>query len=178
MTNKRLYLLLIVLLSTSCTKHPALSNPKTVTEFQVNLNDRDDDLFKVTVRVNGLNKENSYFQFAATAPGTYQTMDIGRYVQSFKAFDKENNEIQCTQNGTNRWDFSDPEKIATIEYTIAETWDTPVDSNSIYRMCGTSLEADHALINGQAVFGYIAGMQEEEIHLKFFYPPIGSSARR
>ncbi|MDX5436008.1 MAG: peptidase, partial [Pontibacter sp.] len=128
-------------------KNPALT-------YTVNLNDRADDQFKVTLDVKGLSAENNIFQFAATAPGTYQTMDIGRFVKSFKAYDKKGRELEVKQISTNQWQLSKPEKVHRIAYQVAETWDTPVKENKVYWMCGTSLEQDHALINGQAVFGY------------------------
>ncbi|QCR21291.1 peptidase [Pontibacter sp. SGAir0037] len=138
--------------------------------YQVNLNDRADDRFKVTLDVKGLKSDNNIFQFAATAPGTYQTMDIGRFVHNFKAFDKKGRELEVKQVSTNQWELSKPDKVRKITYQIAETWDTPVDKDKVYDMCGTSLESDHALINGQAVFGYLKGMQATPMRIKLEYP--------
>lgn len=139
-------------------------------KFYINLNDRADDQFKVTLTPNGLTSANNIFQFASTAPGTYQTMDIGRFVRSFKAFDESGNEIECKQIRTNQWEISDPAKTKKIVYNIAETWDTPVKTNNVYAMSGTSLENDHAVINGQAVFGYFHGKQKDAIEIKLDYP--------
>ncbi|MDP2039080.1 MAG: peptidase [Ignavibacteria bacterium] len=139
-------------------------------KFYVNLNDKADDLFKVTLVPSGLTSENKVFQFASTAPGTYQTMDIGRFVRSFKAFDESGSEIECKQVQTNQWEISEPSKTKKIVYTIAETWDTPVKTNNVYAMSGTSLESDHAVINGQAVFGYFHGKQKDAIEIKLDYP--------
>ncbi|KAA3436261.1 M61 family metallopeptidase [Rufibacter hautae] len=138
--------------------------------YKVNLNDRADDLFKVSLQVKGLKAENNVFQFASTAPGTYQTMDIGRFVRNFKAFDKKGREIASKQLNTNQWELSEPSKVRKITYQIAETWDTKVDKNTVYAMCGTSLEKDHALINGQGVFGYLKGLQGNPMRLKLEYP--------
>ncbi|MBX0335468.1 hypothetical protein K3G39_19715 [Pontibacter sp. HSC-14F20] len=103
---------------------------------------------KVTLDVEGLKAEHNIYQFAATAPGTYQTMDIGRFVQNFKAFDKKGRGLEVKQVSTNQWQLSKPAKVRRITYQIADTWDTPVEENKVYAMCGTSLENDHALING------------------------------
>lgn len=139
-------------------------------KFYVNLNDRADDLFKVTLFPEKLTDKNNIYQFAATAPGTYQIMDIGRYVRSFKAFDKSGVEISVSNFSTNQWEISKPQSIYKIEYTIAETFDTPMDKDPVYPMCGSSLEKDHALINGQTVFGYFHGMQKYPIEIKLDYP--------
>ena len=138
--------------------------------FNVNLVDRSNDTFKVEVIPPTLTAENNIYQFAATAPGTYQVMDIGRYVSVFKAFDNDGNELITNKISTNQYELSSPEKIAKITYQIAETWDTPVAENDIYLMCGTSIENDHTVINGQAVFGYFKGLQSNSIKIKIDHP--------
>ncbi|MCB0280043.1 MAG: peptidase [Calditrichaeota bacterium] len=138
--------------------------------FTVNLNDRSDDTFKVSLEVNSLNSDNDIYQFAATAPGTYQTMNIGRYVKNFKAMDSNGKEIKTEKVSINQYKISDPKSVKRVAYEISETWDTPVTEDPIYLMCGSSIENDHALINGQTVFGYFKGMQVSPIHLTIQHP--------
>ncbi|WP_299463542.1 peptidase [uncultured Microscilla sp.] len=140
--------------------------------YHVNLNDRADDQFKVTLTIEGktLSKQNAIFQFASTAPGTYQVMNMGRYVRSFKAFNKKGKELSTKQLNTNQWEINKIEKVRKIQYNIAETWDTQVSEYPIYLMCGSSLEKDHALINGQTVFGFFKGMQGAPLKIKLDYP--------
>lgn len=138
--------------------------------FHVNLLDRSNDTFKVQVTPPALSTENNIFQFASTAPGTYETMDMGRYVSGFKAYDSNGNTLETQKISTNQYQLTTPEKIAKIEYQIAETWDTPVTENKIYLMCGSSIEDTNSLINGQAVFGYFKGMQSNPIKIKIDRP--------
>jgi len=138
--------------------------------FEINLNDLTEDTFKVTVTSSDLIKDNNIFQFASTAPGTYQTQDIGRFVNNFKAFNKKGKEIKTERISVNQFHLDNPKKIRRIEYTVSDIWDTKVDSNRVYRMCGTSIEKDHVLINGQAVFGYFKGMQSNPINITLNYP--------
>lgn len=146
------------------------AEPPGLLLYEVNLNDRADDQFKVTLNVDGLKPENAVYQFAATAPGTYQVMDIGRFVRSFQAFDKKGRALKTEQISTNQWKIEQPEQVRKIQYHIAETWDTRVDKDVIYRMCGTSIEQDHVLINGQGVFGFPTGMQASPLAVKLSYP--------
>ncbi|MBD2753270.1 M61 family metallopeptidase [Spirosoma validum] len=148
----------------------AVAKPSLPLLYEINLNDRSDDQFKVTLHVNGLTTDNAVYQFAATAPGTYQIMNIGRYVRSFKALDAKGRELKTQQISTNQWKFDQPEKVRTVQYSIAETWDTPVNEHKPYNMCGTSIEQDHVLINGQGVFGFPTGMQTAPIEIKIDYP--------
>lgn len=139
-------------------------------KYTVNLNESADDLFRVTLDVSGLGDANDIYQFASTAPGTYQQMDIGRFVREFKAYDKKGREIATEKISVNQYRLSKPKKIRKIVYQLAETWDTPVEKHRIYKMGGTSIEKDHVLINGHCVFGYPKGMQDKPIEVKLLYP--------
>ncbi len=139
-------------------------------KFYLDLNDRTSDVFKVTLIPEKLSDENRIYQFAATAPGTYERMDLGRFVTSFKAYDEDGNEIETKHESLNQWSISNPEEVAKIVYDIEDTWDTPVDSDYIFKMGGSSIEDDNVLINGQCVFGYFHGMQSEPIYVKIDYP--------
>ena len=92
----------------------------------INLNDRSNDTFKVTLFPENLTDDNNIFQFASTAPGTYQIMDIGRFVKSFNALYEDGDQIDVEKISTNQWEIDDPEDVYKIIYTISETWDTPV----------------------------------------------------
>lgn len=138
--------------------------------YSIDLNDRADDLFKVTLTVTGLSAANEIYQFASTAPGTYQVMNIGRFVRSFEALDAAGKAVPVEQVSVNQWRLGDPARVRTIRYRIAETWDTKVERNQVYLMCGTSIEADHVLINPHAVIGYPAGLQAAPVRLRLVYP--------
>jgi len=138
--------------------------------YAVDLNDRADDLFHVRMSVSGLGLDNAILQFASTAPGTYQVMDIGRYVETLHAFTSNGAEVPVEQISTNQWRLEDPASVAEIRYSIAETWDTRVDEHPVYPMAGTSIEDDHVLINPHAVFPFPSGMQDAPIELLLEYP--------
>ena len=145
---------------------PSLAQQK----FYLDLNDRGNDIFTVTLLPQKLSEENRIYQFASTAPGTYERMDLGRFVRSFQAYDKDGNEIETKQESLNQWSISYPENVEKIIYEIEDTWDTPVDSDYVYRMGGSNIEDDNVLINGHCLFGYFHGMQSEPILVKIDYP--------
>ena len=160
---------------------PAAADGAPTLSYEVDLNDRADDLFKVTLRVEGLGADNAIYQFASTAPGTYQVMNIGRFVRRFEARDARGAVVPTEQVAVNQWRLSDPSKVRTIRYAIAETWDTKVEQNPVYLMCGTSIEADHVLINPHAIIGYPTGLQVAPVRLRLRYPAgwkIGTALER
>jgi predicted metalloprotease with PDZ domain len=158
----RLLLLAALLPSTA----PAQGAPLS---YAINLNNRADDLFKVTLTVRGLTAENAVYQFASTAPGTYEVMNIGRFVKSFDAFDGRGRKVPVEQISVNQWKLSNAPRVRTIRYTVGETWNTTLD-HPIYLMCGTTIDANHVLINPHAVIGYPTGMQTTPVRLRLSYP--------
>ncbi len=148
--------------------------------YSIDLNRRADDLFHVTLRVSGLGPGNAVYQFASTAPGTYQVMNIGRYVKTFEAFDARGRRVPVKRLAVNQWRLSEPARVRTIRFAVSETWDSPLD-RPIYRMCGTSIEADHVLINPHAVLGYPEGLQATPVRLGLAYPAdwtVGTALKR
>ncbi|MFQ5747350.1 MAG: peptidase [Gemmatimonadota bacterium] len=139
-------------------------------DYTIDLNDRADDRFHVVLAVNGLPEEGALYQFASTAPGTYQVMDIGRFVRDFEARGADGAEIPVEHVSVNQWRIEDPEDVREIRYAVAETWDTPVPEHQVYPMAGTSIEADHVLFNAHAVIGYPTGMQGTPVRVTFLYP--------
>lgn len=157
----------------------AAPEPPTLA-YGIDLNRRADDLFHVTLRVSGLRPENAVYQFASTAPGTYQVMNIGRYVQAFEALDARGRRVRTDHVSVNQWRLRDPVRVRTIRYAVTETWDSPLD-HPIYKMCGTSIEADHVLLNPHAVIGFPTGLQSAPVRLRLAYPAawkVGTALKR
>lgn len=129
------------------------------------------DTFAVKVMLDGrLSKSNGIFQFPATAPGVYKTMDIGRFVSRFEAFDRKGRLIPVQKVSVNQYKISFPDKVASVRYRVAETFDTPVDSLSIYLMCGSTIRERFAYINVPCVAGYFEGLQKTEISVSIVKP--------
>ena len=145
--------------------------------YEIDLDDRSDDTFKVRMFVDNLTEDNAVFQFPATTPGTYDIHDIGRFVTSFKAFDVDHNELTVSHTSpSNQWILDDPENTRIIEFEVKETFDTPVSEHSIYKMAGTSLENDHALVNNFDILGYPTGLKERDFYLSVDFPSAWSIA--
>jgi len=123
------------------------------------------DTFYITLYPGKLKEANDIFQFAATAPGTYQTMNIGRLVSDFEAFDKRGNYLDTDPISENQYQITNGKKVHKITYKVAETFDTPLTEYPIYPMAGSSLEEDHALINAHTVLGYFHGLQNAPISI-------------
>ena len=139
-------------------------------KFIIDLSDTAGHTFNVTLYPEQLTDKNKIYQFAAAAPGTYEIMDVGRFVRSFHAFDNSDKEISTKQVSTNQWEISTPTQTKKIEYSVSDTWHPDTKTHAIYLMSGTNLEKDNALINPHCLLGYFEGMQSEPVYIKINQP--------
>ncbi len=158
-------ILLLVLFTTITTANSQSTN----LNYTVDLNNISNDTFKVILDINQLSNDNNIYQFASTAPGTYSTMDLGRFVSDFKAFTKKGKEVATIKISDNQYSISKAKKVKKISYQVAETFDTKTD-NRVLEMAGTSIEKDHVFINPHCIIGYPLGMQGSPLNIKLNYP--------
>ncbi|MCJ7800953.1 MAG: hypothetical protein MUP82_01195, partial [Candidatus Marinimicrobia bacterium] len=156
-------------------------NDNQVIFYEVDMTNTKDDLYHVTVIVNGLSKNNDIYNFASNVPGTYQISDFGRFVKSFQAYNKNDKELGTTRLSTNHWRIRNSKEVAKIVYTIEDTYDAVIDSNEIYPMSGTGIQKDFIILNTFGVLGFFDGMQSNPIELDLKYNKkwkIGTSLRK
>jgi len=143
-------------------------SPVQVT-YEVNVTNYQDDLFHVTVDVNGLSIENDIYNLPATVPGTYSNLNFGRFVKSFKAYDKDGNELQTENISTNQWRIANADKVAMLDYDIEDTFDTEIDDDKVIPMAGTGINDEYIVLNTFAVLGYFEGLQTNPVKVKLDY---------
>lgn len=134
--------------------------------YEVDVTQNLDTFFVSLTLDKKLDQTDTLFQFPATAPGTYQTMNIGRFVSDLTAFDGKGKPIDVSRTSVNQFVIHDPGKVGAIRYKVAETFDTRVKEYPIYLMCGSSIEEDHTLINPHTVLGYFGRLQRGPFRLK------------
>ena len=146
-----------------------LSDPQIT--FDVDLTNPTDDLFHVSVATKNLTSENNVYNFASTAPGTYSILDFGRFVKSFKAFDKGGNPIVVEQISTNKWKIADPERLSLLQYDIEDSFDARITENSVAPMSGSGIDSNYAAFNTFGVLGYFQGLQSAPVRMKVHHRP-------
>ena len=140
-------------------------------EYMVDVRERGSHGIDVTLRVDSLPAGDTLFQFAATAPGTYQTMDIGRFVHGFTALDVHARAIPTRQLSTNQWRIAEPHGVRVIRYRVHDTWHAADTAFRVYPMAGTAIEREHALLNWQAVIGFPVTQQGSRFRVRVLRAP-------
>ena len=138
--------------------------------YTVDLRERGSHSIGVTLRVDSLPAGDTLFQFAATAPGTYQTMDVGRFVHGFTALDRRGRTVASRRVSANQWRIAEPRRVRTIRYRVHDSWHTAIKEFRLYPMVGTALEREHALVNWQAVIGFPLTQQGSRYRVRVLHP--------
>lgn len=140
-------------------------------QYQIDLRESiQTDSFHVTLTVEGVTGDSTIYQFAATAPGTYQVMDVGRLVGSFSAADRSGHVLPSYRLSTNQFVIRDARSLAKVQYRISDSFDENLAPHPIYLMCGSNLEQSNAQINPHMVIGYFHGHQSDPIRLRLDTP--------
>lgn len=150
---------------------------QTIT-YDIDVTNHRDDLFHVMVFTEGLSLENNIYNLPATVPGTYSNLDFGRFVTSFKAYDKNGTELQAEKISTNQWRINDIETLAKLDYDVEDTFDSDIVDGKVIPMAGSGINNDFIVLNTFAMLGYFENLQSEPIKLKLDYTPdwtIGTS---
>lgn len=167
---KKYFLFIFIVFVVGCSSSPEFISDNQHVYFEADLSNPSDDLFHVTVYPPKLNAENNIYNFVSTAPGTYQNLNIGRFVKSFTAYDKNGDVLSSRNITTNQWQFDKPADVYKIVYSLEDSYDTQITDDRIMSMSGTGIEDSYAIMNNFGVFGYFEGMQSYPIKLKVEIP--------
>ena len=113
--------------------------------------------FGVSLAVSGLSPRTPFFAFAPVGP--FAQVNFAALLSDLRALDPNGVAIPMRQVAANRWQIRYPERVARIEYRIAKTWDARVGEFPIWEMVGSNITSRYAFLNGQAVLGYIEGLE-------------------
>jgi len=169
MSMRKLLIIIPILYLAGCSSKHITSDQAPQIIYNIDLTNSEDDVFHVTVLTSNLTTENNIYNFAATAPGTYQVMDFGRYVKTFNAFDKDGNKLSTKNISTNMWEIADASKLAKLEYDIEDTFDSEIKKNIPAPLCGSGIDKNFIVMNTFSVLGYFEGLQSNPAKLKVDY---------
>jgi predicted metalloprotease with PDZ domain len=113
-------------------------------------------------------KETTY-QFPMTVPGTYATLDYGRFIENFAAFDASGKKLRCRREGNNAWKIGgEPSRVM---YQVLSIMEEKVGKNKIFEPASAYFHPQTgAVINGGAVFGFVPGHVADSAVVEILHP--------
>ncbi len=139
-------------------------------DYRIDATNIASDSFFVHLDVSGLEGDSAVFQFAATAPGTYQVLNVGRFVGGFEALDENGRSLNVARRGDNQFVIRPAAAVRSIRYQVDDSYDTEIREWPVYPMAGSNLENDNAVINGHMVAGYFHGHQDRPLRVHYILP--------
>src|SRR6056300_963082 len=140
-----------------------------VHSYQVDLTNVVDDRVKVTVDATLTNLSATFdgkyrFNFPATIPGTYATLDYGRFIHDFQAFNSDGKPIKVSKKKNT---YTIKGKPAKIEYWAEDSFDAKIRKNKVFEPAGTNnQERRNFLLNAAGYFGFFEGLEDLPVSLE------------
>jgi predicted metalloprotease with PDZ domain len=98
----------------------AISNP---IETALDLTAVTDDKVPVTINPGRFTTETVTYRLPRVVQGTYSVSDFGKYIDDFKAFDYDGNELSVTKIDTNSWTITNATQLDKLQYYVNDTFD-------------------------------------------------------
>ena len=157
MRSKKLVLFILIVCNTALAKE---------IKYELDIKNLINKKAKVTVDLSDVSKDTLYYIFAKTIPGTYATLDYGKYIEKLVAYDKEEKKLKVIRQNENVFKIFPANSISRIEYLVKGSWENKTKKNPIFEPAGTHLSKDVSVINSGGFFGFVQGERESTIKLK------------
>ncbi|WP_378183569.1 peptidase M61 [Aquimarina sp. SS2-1] len=136
----------------------------------IDLVDVVNDKVKVELKITNINSDTISYYLPKIVPGTYQNSNYGKYIESFKAFDDQGNELFAKKYGDNRWKINNAYQLSSITYLVNDTFDSE-ETHQIFSPTGTNiLQNKNFILNLYAFIGYFDKMKERKYNLFIKHP--------
>lgn len=152
------------------------STPTNEVSATLDLVNVSNDKVKVVVKPAAFDASTITFQVPKIIPGTYALQDYGRYIEDFKALDKDGKTLPVTKKDVNTWVISDAKKLDHVEYLVNDTFDQEVVQMSknetvAFSPAGTNiLKGQNFYLNLGGFVGYFENQQEKPFVLTIEHP--------
>ena len=111
------------------------------------------------------------YHLPKTIPGTYATLDYGRYVTDFTAIDGDGKALKVKKMGNNSWEVRGDAAPVTLRYTVASIMEVKTKKNKIFEPASTFHDDQKgSVLNGGGVYGFWTGQERGAITVELETP--------
>ncbi|MCF7561670.1 peptidase M61 [Sabulilitoribacter multivorans] len=165
-------LLMVSILLVSCTSTKNTSNDLAINvpiETSINLANVANDKAPVTINPGRFTVETVTYRLPKVVQGTYAVSDFGKYVDDFKAFDYQGNEMALNKVDTNTWTISNAKQLDKITYLVNDTFDIEknggIGEDTPFSPSGTNIEPENYVLNLHGFIGYFDSLKNNQYKL-------------
>ncbi|WP_220762005.1 peptidase M61 [Flavobacterium sp. UMI-01] len=154
-----------------------INNSSSKQEIQVNINlsDIKNDKVLVTLTPPKITSEEIIFSLPKIIPGTYSIDNYGKYIDDFKAFDKNGHPLAVTKTDDNNWSIKNAKALTKISYWVNDTFDTEKGTEfgegDIFSPAGSNILANkNIFLNTHCFVGYFSNLTTVPYKLQISHP--------
>ena len=104
------------------------------------------------------------YHLPKTIPGTYATLDYGRFVTDFAAIDGDGKALKVKKLGNNSWEVRGDAAPVTLRYTVASIMELKVKKDKIFEPLSTFHDDQKgSVLNGGGVYGFWTGQERGSV---------------
>lgn len=142
-----------------------------------------EDKVKVVVFPQAFSATQMIYQIPKTVPGTYSTDNYGKYIEGFKALDKNGKELQVTHPDENTWKIENAKALQQVVYYVNDTYDNETGrgfgKDEVFSPAGTNILAGkNFMLNNHGFIGYFQENPDVNYTVTIHHPAemVGSTA--
>lgn len=128
-----------------------------------------DDKAPVIINPGRFTVETVTYRLPKVVQGTYAVSDFGKYIDDFKAYSYEGNELELSKVDTNTWIIQDATKLDYITYNVNDTFDIElsggIGGETPFSPSGTNIETDNYVLNLHGFIGYFDSLKNNQYKL-------------
>jgi len=153
------------------TDDTAINNP---IETSINLVEVNEDKVPVTINPGRFTTDTVTYRLPRVIQGTYSVSDFGKYVDNFKAFDYDGNEITFDKIDDNSWVITNAKELDKIEYYVNDTFDIEttggIGGEQPFSPAGTNIDDHNYVLNLHGFIGYFDNLKSNQYSLTVTSP--------
>jgi predicted metalloprotease with PDZ domain len=129
--------------------------------FTIDLVQVNNDQVKVELKTPVITKNVITYHIPKIVPGTYSEDDYGRYIDRFKAFDKNGDTLPVVRKDVNSWAISNANRLTRLSYYVNDSYDDTATKKPVFEPAGSDIQKDTVfVINNHCFLGYFDDMKE------------------
>ncbi len=138
-------------------------------ETSIDLTKVVNDKAPVTINPGRFTVETVTYRMPRVVQGTYSVSDFGKYVDDFKAFDYNGNNLPVTKLDTNTWTIANAKQLDKISYYVNDTFDIEeqggIGEEQPFSPSGTNIAPDNYVLNLHGFIGYFDSLKNNQYKL-------------
>ncbi|RED45872.1 M61 family metallopeptidase [Seonamhaeicola aphaedonensis] len=177
MNNKILVAVFASILMASCGSSKKSTNDLAINlpiETAINLSAVKNDKAPVTINPGRFTTETVIYRLPKVVQGTYSVSNFGKYIDDFKAFNYQGEEMVATKIDDNSWTIADAKNLDKITYWVNDTYDVEseggIGKDVPFSPSGTNIEPENYVLNLHGFIGYFDSLKNNQYKLDVTAP--------